>query len=173
MFIRKAKGIVLIIVLVYMQCLALMSIYTLTHYQLQLRLSSQAQLRTRMLQATEALLKPSATLFLEDCPIAKTAWQSLWRQSVAWWQAQACAGNFQDFRYYYVVETLANDPCASVTETLTARYYRLSLRVIAQQDANMKVIVQTTWVAGEKATAVCQGIRHSVPSGRQMWRELS
>ena len=110
---------------------------------------------------------------IPSCLIPTTASADLVNRSLSDWQSSvSCAGNFQAFQYYYVVEYLEEDPCAlieSVSPALTAYYYRLTL---IGWLGDTKTMLQSTVVTPRNTGVLCDGEKRIVTIGRQRLREI-
>ncbi len=180
MMAKQHQGVTLIIVLIFLQMLAALSLYALENVTISTRLvnaywqySVQQERDMRLLRQLERSdITQTTHCLLPVIPVAV-----LLSRSHDWWEAHACSSNLMGIRYYYAVEFLGNDPCASITSQslaigpMTAAYYRLTL-VIWPTSSAPRRLQQSTLVKAVRDSSVCEGRMHTVRLGRQSWRML-
>jgi hypothetical protein len=162
---KKQHGIILLLVLVFMPLIVLLSWCALANVMFAMKTSKMLNQRNQAFHVALSALHQSETEListLPHCLIPQTETNQLITKSLAWWQsAETCAGNFQRFKYYYVVEPLGDDACASIENTqATAAYFRMTL------------LLQSTVVRASDLQQLCEGAHHLVKMGRQAWSEL-
>ncbi|MDR3491842.1 MAG: hypothetical protein P4M12_07375 [Gammaproteobacteria bacterium] len=173
----KQSGIVLALVLVFIFIFAVLSVWALNLCLLANKLSHNQFHKLSISMAAEEVLKNAeAHLNKSDtisCNIPMTTTQELLHHSLTWWQSSvSCAGNFQHFQYYYVIEFLGYDPCALVGQS-SASYFRVTVLATTQKKLGARVFLQSTFVKPNKIALVCAGNKYSISAGRQTWRELN
>jgi hypothetical protein len=173
---KKQQGIALIIVLLFMQMLAMLSWYALNNVLFSVKsVNNQIQENLLLNSALEVLQKIeiASVAELPACLIAPTTMTELQSKSEKWWQSTlTCAGIFQEFKYYYVVEPLDPDPCANVEHSkVAAAYFRLTLFFSSSLDKT-RLFLQSTLVRPNSVQLTCQSAQHVVKLGRQSWRKL-
>jgi hypothetical protein len=91
-------------------------------------------------------------------------------KSLLWWQDTACHAQVGKVDYYYVVESLTDDECASIDDLTDkiAHYNRITLLLLPE-----KVLLQSTIAIAVDAQGICQQAMHSVKSGKQTMVEIS
>lgn len=174
---NKAKGMVLFFVLIMLQIIMLFSLGAIRAVLFEAR-AVQADIDQHTLLSSEkAILTRVEHDFLQHQPVCRMPAMSqaeLLAKPLSWWQSPVtCAGIFHGFQYYYVVETLGEDACASVTDAQAAAdYYRMTVFLKSQQ-SSQSLYLQSTIVKPAQVSLACEGASHSVTSGRQSWRMLS
>lgn len=169
--INSQHGMILFLVLMMLQILSLFS-WVALHAILLEKKSMQAELQNHDLHnISEVILAQIENQLAQlpvNCVISEVEPTVLVNKPLAWWQsAQTCAGNFQTFQYYYVIESLGNDACAVVANTsFSADYYRITLLV-------SNLFLQSTVIEASNRMIACADQSHAVKQGRQSWRELN
>lgn len=162
------------VVLIFMQIFALMSWYALYYALLAAKSEKNIVMHQQLFHASFHLLDELESELqhqLPICTIAPMDTNTLIAQTLDWWKLNACAGIFPKFQYYYVVEKLVDDPCATIKQTnMTAVYFRLTL--LSTNPERAKLFLQSTVVRPNDLQKPCQGLRHIVQAGRQTWYEL-
>jgi len=174
---HREQGLVLIIVLIFLQILFLLGWSALTMNTLEIKMNRRIWQHFIMQNlAEQALMNAQRQIdeHLQDCMIAVT--DDLAKKPVDWWQAfPSCTDNFQTFAYYYLIEPLGEDPCAYVDDKgqeVSVDYFRLNLLGLSQTHA-ISVRLQSTFIKPHVgATLGCHEAMHRVTIGRQMWRPL-
>lgn len=180
---NKQKGIVLIVVMLFMQILTMLGLYSLNSSLLETKMSRQMWYRNLLVQHTEEMLIASEKEVIEkvpSCLVTPTSSQILKKQPKDWWQSGiACSIlSNSEFDFYYVVESLGEDNCAYFdSQNKIADYYRLTLLGIDKR-MDGSVMLQSTVARpvppGREKHIVsgCQEGWRRVTIGRQMWREI-
>jgi Tfp pilus assembly protein PilX len=172
---KKQGGIILILVLVFMPLIVMLSWCALANVMLAMQASQIVNQRNQSFNAALGVLHQLEAQLVSEIPhciVPQAEASQLIAKSLAWWQsAETCAGNFQGFKYYYVVEPLGDDSCASIENIqATAAYFRITLFLNANSDA--KIFLQSTVIRASDWQQLCQGTHHLVKLGRQAWSEL-
>lgn len=173
----KSSGFVLIIVLVFMQVFALLSWCAIEGVLLEMKMLQQHQVSSQVMSNAEQILKKvedSLLHYQSSCLIPQIESAQLLSRSLHWWQSSVtCAGIFRLFQYYYVVEFLGNDPCATVTSAAltTVNYWRITI-LVKPFVGSEKVWLQSTIATASDIRADCHGVFHDINIGRQSWCEL-
>lgn len=173
---KKHYGITLITVLIFLQIFSLFALYELTASRLALKMSHHWYQQQLLLIQSEKILATLEKTIInnpEVCQIPVTNVRELIAKPLSWWQREpVCSGNFQMIQYYYVIEALGMDPCAAISpEKKGADYFRITLFVTLKNNPAKK-IMQSTLVTHHAISQSCEGIKHSVKVGRQMWYEI-
>lgn len=173
---KKQKGMILIIVLVFMQLVAMFSWYALANILYAHKTSEMIKQHYQIFNTAVNILHQAGqdlVTTIPQCLISPVDQQQLLTKSIDWWQSdKTCAGNFQRFKYYYVVEALGDDPCASIENIgSTANYFRLTLFV--SSPSHIKLFLQSTVIRPSDLRQQCQGQSHLVRVGPQAWTELA
>lgn len=170
---KNIHGIVLLAVLILLQILAILSL-SVMHMAWLETIQSRNSVHKYIIQenANVALnqIETNLNQILSMCTINGITTQELLSHSLDWWK-KTCAGNFQTFQYYYVVENLGIDSCTLIESSPNkkAHYYRITLLGLKQ---NAKIMLQNTIVLPDDDLFHCEGQLHRVTKGRQMQREL-
>jgi hypothetical protein len=171
----KSQGFVLFTVLIFLQIFSLISLYHLTTLSVMMKTNYHLQqggnLRYRsqkILNKIEAALKEN----LPGCSIPVTPAHLLADKPLSWWQLNACAAKEGNIHAYFVIETLGNDACAKIQDSI-ARYYRITLFAVFDDLHGAKYRLQTTMTLPTLPATACQHKSHAVKSGRQSLREIS
>lgn len=170
------KGFVLITVLLFLQCFALLSLYGLTNVKLMLKATFDDQKQFAYKQAGKQFLAALSrqTLSTATCriPIAEPTWLASANQN--WWQTKACRANYQEIQYYYVVETLGTYPCVLIAMPQgmqAAKFERITLLTTSSAWTPL-VVMQATIASPDERTATCSQATRTIKQGSQMFREI-
>lgn len=169
---QQTKGFVLLIVLVYLQLLAMLNmanIRQLTMLKKQVHLQEQqSDLRANARQIMHLLSGPVN----DTCVMPAKPVQFMQTQSVLWWQSHACVGMYNNSRYYFFYSDLGGDDCAQITENngqvKRAHYYKVSLLYLAGKS----VLAQQTLVLPVDPSGQCHDQLRSVMAGAGVLRWL-
>ncbi len=174
--IRYQFGMALITVLIFLQLLAMLSLYALEASWLEMKMSRNTwQYHEASIAAENALNKVEDKLMQQtsNCLITVTSSNELLSRPLTWWQSIACTGQFNLLRYYYVIEDLEEDSCADVRQDKeVAHYYRVTLLSVSKKISDQRILLQSTVIKQDNAKEACAEDHHTVSIGRQMWREL-
>ncbi len=168
---KSSLGFILFPVLIFMQIFSLIS---LEYYFSILFSAKNAGIEWYQdktgLQANIIFKKLSINNDL-PCYINKQNSKALSKQPIAWWQKQGCGGNFDEVRYYYVIEELGKDDCAAVDESHIANYFRVSLLVLSSLKY-AKLLLQATYVIPVEMYLPCNNLPRKVNKGLQTMRTI-
>lgn len=127
----RCNGVVLLIVLVYTHMLAVLGLFAL---KLSHAMASQLRIEsTLMLEEISARqILRRIQLLNVNCMITPASLIQFRRYNLSWWQQNACSGNLEKQKYYFIVEDLGLDHCALIEnillkQVLAAHYYRVTL----------------------------------------------
>jgi hypothetical protein len=111
---------------------------------------------------------------LPACQVPLQPIAALEKKSLAWWVNSSCVANADSYRFYYVIETLGENPCAFLDDSrvLTALYYRITLLVMPEKESSLKFFLQNILLVPRKASSACQGQGYSVRAGLQKLIEV-
>lgn len=109
--IHKQKGFVLIVVLLFLQQFAMLSVAMISQHILSIKMSNEYQQKHHVFQSAEKLLRNiNDSMFEEDnCEIPVLDAALMRTQSLTWWEENACSGLSGSFKYYYVFEKLSEN----------------------------------------------------------------
>ena len=147
---RKTKGFVLIIVLVFMQIFAMLSLSILENHTLATKMSRAFHDKHLLFETAEKFLQSienAISISYPYCEISVTEMSVLLMQSLDWWRESGCEEQGEKLKIYYVYEILQEN------------ILRITIQVIDLQN-NAKEILQSTLVKIDNATH------------RKLWREL-
>lgn len=174
---HKHQGYILLIVLLFLQFAVLMGLYSLEAVWIENKMSHDDLLNTQLFAQMDHLMT-SIGLQIKDfnpnCVVHYISSDELKSQPISWWQNESCAGIFQSIQYYYVVESLGEDPCAHIKQLKdnSAEYYRISLLGI-DKDKGGKLLLQSTFIKPAQQSHACDGTTHPVQAGQQSLRALN
>lgn len=173
---KNPNGFVILIVLIFMQVLILLNWYGIKNILLLNRFSKNISVHDKLFEnAQNSLKQVEANLILgmPDCVISFMEPSQIVSEPLSFWQAKSCSGNFQMFKYYYVVEPLPIDLCAIVDQVknTSAAYFRITLLLYSNND-DARIYLQSTFVKPNVLLTPCKTLQHNVQMGRQSWREL-
>lgn len=167
-------GLILPIILVFLQILVLLILYTFGASVLATKTSHQLWQKELFLSDLTHILQvieDDISRQMPVCVIAETPLEILQNEPESWWETQSCVGNFHTIHYYYVVEPLGEDLCAHIENAKgqVADYYRISLYGVDNQSGS-KILVQSTQVIPLAELQKCTDHVHIVLRGQQTWR---
>jgi hypothetical protein len=175
----KQAGICLVIILVFMQFFALLSIYIMQMNSWEIKMNTafyqKFQLRLNAMRILSQIENANVTQW-DLCYVPLVANSILVDQPLSWWQSHiACTGYYARVQYYYIIEILGLDPCATIffKKDKVAKYFRISLLLQSQVGNKAKLIIQSILVKPSKSELMCQGPVYLVNNGRQSWHELA
>lgn len=167
----KTSGFALVTVLLFMQILALLGLYSLEHVLLAEKMTQAYYQKNHTFNLAESALNLAE--FRAPCgeiPLIDS--HELAARPLSFWQTVSCGGIFPGLQYYYVTEFLGADSCADIEyQNATALYFRVTLMAVLIKQ-NARVILQSIIVKPDDAKKDCRGIHHTVKAGRQAWRTL-
>ena len=168
---KKQNGYILFLVLLFMQLCAVLGLYALDSSIIQAKIEHQLTDKYHFTHVLEAVLKGIENSSTTSCFIEVIQAGKLSQYPLSWWQEQTCTGNFQTIQYYYVLESLGEDPCAVVARKkgITANYYRVTLRGSSNQDEK-RVLLQSVFIQSNLSPHQCDSVKHTVMLGRQSLR---
>ena len=177
---KSVQGVILIMVLLFLQLLALMSLFAMRLAWIEMKSNqsiSQSHITYYLAQeALDHVEKIFDQVYLE-CRIPVTQTANLLRYPFSWWEVEACSGTLLTLKYYYKIEALGEDPCAKIQilpsngSALTANYMRITLMGITTHST--KIVLQSTIVKPLQSLLSCAGMKHTVMPGRQTQREIN
>lgn len=173
------RGIVLIIILLFLQIFAILGLYSLSISLLSKKINSESWQRESTVLMMDELLHIIALKLqsnIPHCVLAKNDSLNLLAKSMDWWQSPiACVGHLQKLQYYYVIEQLGEDSCAQLEgidmSKYATHYFRITLLAVVKK-ASMQIILQSTVIRPFNRIARCEGTGYAVRIGQQTWREL-
>jgi hypothetical protein len=172
---KRPQGFALILVLIFLEVFALLSIAVLQNNILAARMTRNEWIKNNLMYGASQQLAIIANQPVGLCLIKTMPTQWLIQQPLSVWQNASCAGNFHSFKYYYVVETLGNDNCTHIKDTAVntiATYYRITLLMIDVNYPGIKTIFQSTQVTPGSTSGVCQGTIRIIANGLQTLHKL-
>jgi len=179
----KHSGLALITALIFLQIIAILGIYAVQSTIFAEKMSRLAWQHNQSVTAAEYVLhlaETQAQAGIAECVIPTTSSNELVSKPLSWWQSfKDCAGNFQLFEYYYVIEKLGEDGCAYIKlanyemlNKYSANYSRITL-LLTDKKNEVREMLQSTLVTLDNARLNCDTGYHPVVLGRQAWRELT
>ncbi len=173
----KNLGIVLFTTLVFLMILMLLGLAMAESSLMESRMSLKQLRWQQAFDAAEIGLKSieEKINLSSECVIPITSSAALLLQALSWWQAsESCTGKINQFQYYYVIESLGVDTCASFEnlKNKVADYFRITLLLVPEKSENLQVMVQSTTVEPVETKIICDRSTRVVMLGRQSWRML-
>jgi len=176
---KKSAGFVLMTVLIFMQLFSLISLYSVTTASVIMKSNDHLWQGMKLRQNSQAILQRLSSHVMANnniCFIPLTPASDLAKKTLTWWQLMGCRDNVNGIRYYYVMESLGEDPCAimqnnSINQPVIAHYYRITLCIIPESKPYC-YLLQGTTALPRAATLTCQQKSHTVTKGLQSRREL-
>jgi hypothetical protein len=170
----KLSGFALISVLVFLEIFAVITVFCLHSASWELTLATARFEKNKMSQSARTILQNVEFLAeTSACYIPVTPAYQLSSQPIAWWEKHSCAGNFNLFQYYYVVEPLQDDSCALLDTGRAAHYSRITLLTMLKADHRIKMILQSSVITAGNVLPHCESALHAVKLGRQSAREIT
>lgn len=174
---RRHSGFVLLIVLVFMQLIAVLGLCALRAARIEYKINAddwQFKQYELTVKSILSLIEHSFYPGQADCLLSFT--DHLGAKPLAWWKTMTCTGNFSGNQYYYFHEFLGNDQCAIIKfqdKEVVAAYYRFTLLFLPKSNFDVKYLLQST-IAVPDVTDVskCLGNVHLVIAGQQGLRRL-
>ncbi|HSW68886.1 MAG TPA: hypothetical protein VLI69_01840 [Gammaproteobacteria bacterium] len=171
------RGFVILVVLIFMQILILLNWYAMENIFLMKKFVKNSIQHDELYDQGKYILselESDIVLNLPGCMVPFTESGELTERSLEEWEfSNACSGNYQGSKYFYVVESMGVDYCALVENVKAAEYFRITLFLLSRQDN--KVFLQSTIIRPNEnvMTQPCKGVSHFVEAGRQSMRELN
>ena len=176
---NSQRGIALIMVLLFLQIVTVLGLYSLSTSLLSQKINSESWQRESTILILDELLHAIAVKLQSEiprCVIAKNNSLNALAKSMDWWRSPiTCAGHLQQLQYYYVVEQLGEDSCAQLENIdmskFAAHYFRITLLAVVKK-MSMKILLQSTVIKPFNRIAQCSRESYIVSIGQQTWREL-
>lgn len=176
----KSSGFVLMAALIFLQMLSLLGLLGLMMARLQLKSTyhrwtnvHHQRLSIKILDQIQDQVEES----LSHCGVAVMPSETLAAMKKHWWMQQGCSGEKEGVSYYYVIESLGEDPCSVLLDKnrhapVPVIFYRLSLFVNFTKERDAKIILQSTIARPAVSSSSCDEVAHTVKQGLQMRRQL-
>lgn len=171
--ITKQQGFVLVITLLFMQIIALLSLYTLESSVIEKKTLYAMIENQKMRNALNKMIKNSEDEVqhtLPACIVPRMSQEELILKPILWWESQTCSGNFQSIQYYYIVESLGEDVCSHIKQKRgqIAEYFRITLCAYLHNGRD-RILIQSTIIRPLLMSHECKETVHIVEPGRQGW----
>ena len=163
---RKQQGLALASMLLLLLVFATLSLTTLESNIIELKSAAAFQRKFVLVNAGQRQLQLAGSHLSAGCLIPAVATQRLINQPLSSWRQISCAGNFQTFLYYYVIEQLGNDVCARIGDGI-ASYYRYTLLIEDTAQDGIKAILQSIIIKPVLTKQRCHGNEHIAVAGQQ------
>lgn len=185
---NKHKGIVLLVVLIFLQIFTLTSLLSYMSIQMLFKIHHTAWSRTEdVILAKQQLHEIEANIINEsNCFIPLISASAIRKMPIEWWQEHACTVSDEMNNYFYVIESLGRDDCSVIQvldtahlrgtttkqdgKTIVATFYRVSL--LLTHKLERQLLIQSTVAVPVVAETTCQMNPHLVMLGQQMLREI-
>jgi Tfp pilus assembly protein PilX len=173
---NKNHGYILLIVLLFIQAITLLSLYSLQNVWMEYKINQYDLHRLKninLLKHVMNIIEQQLQETIPSCVIQTTSTEIIKSHSLDWWKTTSCTGIFQSIQYYYVLEALGDDSCAHIVQTKTsiAEYYRVTLLGL-YNDNESRLLLQSTFIKASPQHSVCDGVIHPVRTGQQTLLEL-
>lgn len=173
---QKSNGFILFVVLLFLQLISAMGLYSLTSVQLNLKVLQREFANDKDVVESKNLLQQIENTFEANhltCPISPVFSFDLSEKSLSWWESNACQFNATPLYVYYVIESLGVDACAQLAENeRVADYYRLSTLIGFSKSRFSYIMMQATFVKPAQSKIMCTETLHHVKIGQQSFRFL-
>ena len=174
---NNTQGYAFLAMLVFLQLYTLLGLLSLQSAFYAARQLNLEEARFKQSEEAESVLQELEKQLgnrLPACQVPFTTAQQLKNHDLAWWQAYACTQHSVNYQYHYLVEKLAQNPCARLANQPQAGvdFYRLSLLLYSAQNPQLKTLLQSTYASPNPALKDCANQPHTVPFGRQSWQQL-
>jgi hypothetical protein len=153
-------------ILLLLLLFAVLSIATLESNILEFKSANADQRKYRLINAGKQQLQLVSQRLPAGCLIQPVTTLHLINQSLKSWRQASCAGNFQTFLYYYVIEQLGNDVCSRVEHSI-ADYYRITLLIEDNAQDGLIAILQSIDIKPVLANQRCHAKERTVVAGQQ------
>lgn len=168
----KQAGFVLIWVLFFTQVFSLISLYSITTATTVMKANNHLWHGMTFRLKSDAILQRLENNIKPTCIIPMIPATDLAKKDLVWWQLTTCHANVNGIQYYYFMESLGDDPCATIensqeNQVNIARYYRITLYL-----PEGHYMLQSTIALPVAQTSACTQKMHTVIPGRQGWREI-
>lgn len=162
------RGFVLLVVLLFMLIMAMLAMSASESQMLAKKISSaEWQDHSMLLEALQILKQTELQVVQDPTACHSEASDNLLDKPRTFWQEEACAGQANAYRYYYLVEDLGADPCAK----MKSKYVRLTLLVLNAK-MTVRLFLQSVVAIADPAQPTCGGTTHGIVLGRQLWRTI-
>ena len=179
---RMSQGFALIIVLVFLEIFALLSLYALESRVLNHKIATQFWHKHLAQITADSLLVSLERDLIKNsiiCDMHIISNTHLLSKSLDWWRKVSCTGNLTKFQYYYAIESLPTNGCSYIeqdqdgsTKKVNVDYKRLSLLLVNKKNIKEKVLLQSVLAVPNTRVRICTANAHRVMLGRQSWLEL-
>ncbi len=173
---NSQQGMVLIIVLIFLEIFFILELYAVQSNTVEMKLARNYWEKHIISSAADAVLRRLEDGLVESegqCEIPLVSVAFLIHQPLSWWQRVSCSGEFEQYHYYSVVERLGVDACAVIRNVdAKAEYFRLSVLLVTEDGGVARVIMQSVVARAGHSQESCQEQGHVVQLGRQSWLGL-
>lgn len=171
---KSQSGWILLIVLLFLQIISLLGFYIVQTSLFAHKVSGSQWRKQELFMHAEQLLYDLAENFSVYCIVPQISSNELLMKPLSWWQStNTCAGSLEHNDYYYIVEFLGEDVCASEMEDQTnvAHYFRITLLMLDKKN-DIRERLQITSIKLDNASYACRGPQRHIVAGMQTWYRL-
>lgn len=168
---KKSCGFILFPVLIFMQIFSLINLQSYFTILFSAKNANEEWHQAKINLQAHILLRKLPIHSDLPCNISKQNPKTLSKYPMSWWQKQGCSGNVEEVRYYYVVEDLGKDDCATVDKSHIANYYRVSLLILSPLKY-ARLLLQATYIIPATIHLACNNIVREVNQGLQTLRVI-
>lgn len=173
-------GFVLLIVLIFLQIFSLMGVAAFLNAKMGFKIAREFEQKNTFFSSSKYILRLLAAKMTVDkihCLIEIIPATEMATKPPFWWKQFSCGGQLSEIHYYYVVESLGQDPCAIIensanNQKLIADYYRITLLSLSNKMKSVRILLQSTIAKASPSSLSCTNNLHRVTIGQQMWREI-
>lgn len=180
----RNTGFALLITLVFLQLVAMLTMYELARAANDVRAVYRMDQASQQLQAARMVMSGAVREMMSTglpCEVERFPVHKIDNLSTEWWQSHRCQKNFKQNHFDFVVENLGENACAFINDEennqiITPTFYRITL--LAQtndESAKNKIILQSTLAkpSVKRLSCASAGHLHEVPLGLQTTRLLT
>lgn len=167
---KSQTGFIIFYVLLFLQICSLLNLQMLSTSTQQLKMAHTHWQAHQTFQEAKFILS-QLSVTTTPCQIQRTHAFLLQTARPQWWHQYACQYHYQQTTYYYVIEHLGPNPCASVQNTLlVADYYRITLYWRPDKMPQARFLLQSTVVEPTSPKQTCNQTVHTLTAGQQTLR---
>lgn len=171
---RCASGFTLLIVLIFLQVFALLTLNSLSRAVMLTKANFDQYESSHLLQLAQTMLVQLEQHVLRGCLVAPLPSANLGQLPLSWWQRHACRMILENKTFYYTLEWLGRDSCCFINPNTPGNitsvdFYRTSLFIAHR---HTEILLQSTIALPGSDKPICKSVPHFIAPGRQMYREI-
>ncbi len=169
---EQHNGFVLLIVLVYLQLIALLNIANIKQLTMLKKQIKHQHLQSILQAEASVILNNIVDKGAVTCQRQLHPVRFLQMQPLSWWQSYGCMGESISGHYYYFINDMGVDDCTvienRINQSMSAHYYRVTMML----DAMESIIAQETLITSEQRSGACTQQNRVVQAGKGPMRWL-